>query len=202
MDEPLASLDSARKQEILPYLERMHANFDIPIIYVSHSLDEVARLSDHILLLHKGQVVAQGDMTEIFSRVDLPINFGEDTGVILTGQVKQQDSQWHLSRIDVNGGDVWVRDAGDAIGQEVRVRILARDVSLAEIPHQDTSILNRLQVEIAEIVDDRDEAMCLVRLKFSSNFIIARITRRSLAHMQLRPGKVLWAQIKSVAIVR
>ncbi len=202
MDEPLASLDVARKQEILPYLEKLHLAFDIPVLYVSHSLDEVARLADHTVVLDHGKVIAQGGLTEIFSRIDLPIRFGEDTGVVLQGKVVERDNQWHLARVAFNGGELWVRDGGDDVDQPVRIRVLARDVSLALSNHNDSSILNRLAVEIAEISSGQDESIALVRLKLGEEYIIARLTQRSLHQMQLEPGKKVWAQIKSVAIVR
>ncbi|WDE09348.1 molybdenum ABC transporter ATP-binding protein [Thalassomonas viridans] len=204
MDEPLASLDSARKQEILPYLERLRSGFDIPIFYVSHSIDEVAHLADHILVLEQGRLAAQGSLTEVFSRIDLPVRFGEETGVIITGQVAERDSRWHLVRVAFDGGELWVRDGGDALKQSVRIRVLARDVSLALASHQDTSIVNRLESEVVEISRDQDEAMALVRLrlKCGSEYLIARLTQKSVHQLQLQPGKRVWAQIKSVAVVR
>jgi molybdate transport system ATP-binding protein len=202
MDEPLASLDAPRRREILPYLERLHETFDVPILYVSHAMDEVTRLADYLVVLEQGRVVAQGELGEVLSRIDLPFDFGGDAGVVLQGTVAERDARWHLSRIQFAGGELWVRDGGDSIGQSVRVRVLARDVSLALAPCDDTSILNRLPVTVAAIGDDSDEAMALVRLKAGDEFLIARLTRRSVNHLQLEPGKQLWAQIKSVAIVR
>ncbi|MFC6979710.1 molybdenum ABC transporter ATP-binding protein [Microbulbifer taiwanensis] len=134
MDEPLASLDTARKQEILPYLERLRSEFDMPILYVSHSIDEVARLADHLLMLDGGRVAAQGDMPEMLSRLDLPLRLGEETGVVLEGRVLERNEQWHLARVGFAGGELWLRDGGDALDRQIRVRILARDVSLALEP--------------------------------------------------------------------
>lgn len=202
MDEPLASLDLKRKQEILPYLERLHREFDIPVLYISHSRDEVARLADHVVVLEQGRVVAEGGVQEVFSRIDLPMHDGEDAGVVLQGMVIAQDEQWHLARLSCAGAELLVRDAGDAVGDQLRVRILARDVSLTRTCHDDSSILNRLPVEISEVVQDQDKAMSLVRAKAGDNYILARLTRRSVDHLKLKPGQQLWAQIKSVAIVR
>lgn len=202
MDEPLASLDMARKQEILPYLEKLRTTFDIPILYVSHSVDEVTRLADHVVLLEQGRTVAQGHVSEVFSRLDLPLPAGDDAGVVWQGEVIERNQQWHLSRIRCAGGELWVRDAGDAVGQRIRVRILARDVSLTLACHDDSSILNRLPVRVMEIVTDRDAAMALVRLQAGSDHVIARLTYRSVEHLKLAAGQRLWAQIKSVAIVR
>lgn len=201
MDEPLAALDSARKQEILPYLEKLRDSFDIPILYVSHSMDEVARLADHTLVLAQGKVIAQGNLTQVFSRIDLPMQLQQDKGVIVQATVVERDSQWQLMRVSFAIGELWLKDNGEAIGNRVRVRILARDVSLTLSCHDDSSILNRLPVTVVEIAADDDEAMVLLRLQVGEEFIIARLTRRSEAHLQITEGKKLWAQIKSVAIV-
>ncbi|MCP5163212.1 MAG: molybdenum ABC transporter ATP-binding protein [Hahellaceae bacterium] len=202
MDEPLAALDTARKQEILPYLEQLPALFDIPIIYVSHSLDEVARLADHMVVLEQGKVAAQGSLTEVFSRIDLPSRFGDQTGVVLKGIVTERDAHWHLSRLSFASGDLWVSDSGDEVGQPLRIRILARDVSIALSHHEDSSITNRILAEITEIAPDLDEAMVLIRLKVGTDYLIARLTKRSVAHLQLAIGQKVWAQVKSVALVR
>lgn len=202
LDEPLASLDHARKQEILPYLERLGSTLDIPIIFVSHSIDEVARLADYTVVLNKGSVMAHGTLTDVFSRIDLPFGFGDDTGVVLQGEVIERDPEWHLSRIAFSGGELWVRDRGDELHQSVRVRILAKDVSLALTPNENSSILNKLEAQVTDIGPDSDEAMSLIRLKVGSEYIIARLTRRSVAHLELTLGKTVWAQIKSVAIAR
>ena len=200
MDEPLASLDAARKQEILPYLEKLHAEFDLPILYVSHAMDEVARLADHVVLLQHGKAVAEGAVGEVFSRLELPLPAGNDAGVVWRCRVVEKDTRWHLARVACAGGELWLRDAGDAIGRQIPVRIRAKDVSLTLACHDDSSILNRLPVEVVDIATDADEAMALVRLRSGTEHLIARLTYRSVDHLALRPGQALWAQIKSVAI--
>ena len=202
MDEPLASLDQARKQEILPYLEKLRSEIDIPIIYVSHSMDEIARLADQVIVLEQGQIAAQGELTQVFSRVDLPLHLQEQTGVIIKGQIIEQDKRWHLCKVAFAGGEIWVRDSGETLNAQVRTRILARDVSLALHPQEDSSIVNKLYGTVLEIVPDEDKAMCLVRLKVGNEFIIARLTHRSAHKLDVQVGSQLWAQIKSVAIVR
>ena len=201
MDEPLSALDIKRKQEILPYLERMHDELDIPVLYVSHSPDEVARLADHIVALEVGKVVAQGPLAETLARVDLPIRLGEDAGVVLEGKVAELDAQWHLARIDFAGGSLWVRDSGVPPGQHVRVRILARDISIALVALADSSILNVLPATIEQLSDDTHPALALVRLNAGGVPLVARITRRSAARLALCPGLNVWAQIKAVALV-
>lgn len=201
MDEPLAALDLARKQEILPYLERLHDELEIPVFYVSHAPDEVARLADHLVLLDQGRAVAQGPLETTLARLDLPMRLAEDTGVVLATRVAERDETWGLVRVSFSGGSLWVRDAGHAIGQAVRVRILARDVSLALARQEGTSILNLLPGQVAEIAADEDPALALVRLQVGEAHLIARLTRRSVAALELVPGKMVWSQIKAVALI-
>mgnify|MGYP003633506930 FL=1 len=200
MDEPLAALDYKRKQEILPYLERLSQVCNIPIIYITHSLDEVARLADYIVLMDQGRVVADGDLQDILSRVDLPITLANDLGVVLKAKILEKDSKWHLMLTQFSGGELWVKDNHLIIGDQLRVRILAKDVSLSLTP-QDSSILNSLPAEVIDVVDDIDDAMALVRLKMGSSILISRLTRRSVDYLALSPKLTVWAQIKSVAIL-
>ena len=201
MDEPLAALDLKRKQEILPYLERLHDELDIPVLYVSHAPDEVARLADHLVVLEQGRALASGPLGEILARLDLPIRLGEDAGVVLEGEIAELDAEWHLARVVFAGGSLWVRDSGVPVGQHVRVRILARDVSIALDAHTDSSILNILPATVEQLADDTHPALALVRLNAGGVPLVARITRRSAVRLQLRPGQTVWAQIKAVALV-
>ncbi len=207
MDEPLASLDSARKHEIIPYLEKLHESVPIPVIYVSHSMDEVARLADDVLVLDAGRVHTQGKLETVFSQLNLPVGAADEASAILLAEVVERDERWHLSRIELAGGQsLWTRDDGDELGQTVRLRVLARDISLSLSANDDSSILNRLAAEVVEVARDHDEAMALVRLNLGTaaaeDILIARVTQRSVAHLRLIAGQKLWAQIKSVAIVR
>lgn len=201
MDEPLASLDASRKQEILPYVERLRSQLSIPLIYISHSPEEVARLADHIVVLEKGRVRASGPLTEVYGRLDLPLGLGPDTGVVLEATVEERDETWGLVRATFDGGELWVHESGDLLEQVIRVRVLARDVSLALAPHRDTSILNLFEGRV-DAVDDDDAVMVLVTVKVGRTSVIARVTRRSMAKLGLRVGDRVWAQVKSVAIVR
>lgn len=202
MDEPLASLDNPRKQEILPYLAKLRTSLDIPILYVSHSVDEIAQLADHVMVLEGGQLVAQGALSDVFARTDLKALSGFDMGAVWQGKVIERQSQWHLAKVACGDANLWVRDAGDDIGGDLRLRILARDVSLSRSASDDSSIVNRLPVTIIEVTPDQDEAMVLLRLESAGQVLLARLTRRSLETMQLAVGQLLWAQIKSVAIMR
>jgi len=201
MDEPLAALDLKRKQEILPYLERLHAELEIPVLYVSHSPDEVARLADHIVVMEAGRAVAAGPLTDTLARLDLPIQLGEDVGVVLDAVVAERDAQWHLTRVEFAGGSLWVRDGGHAVGEAVRVRILARDVSIALEPVKGISIQNCLSSTVDQMAQDHHPALSLVRVKVGASPVLARLTQRSAAQLGLVPGMPVWVQIKAVALL-
>jgi molybdate transport system ATP-binding protein len=201
MDEPLAALDQARKDEILPYLEHLHDELEIPIIYVSHAADEVARLADHLVVLENGRVLGAGPLAEILTRLDLPIRLGEDTGVVLDAVVAEHDTEWQLARVEFPGGSLWVRDKGIAVGRHVRVRILARDVSIAREKVTGTSIMNTFPATVTALADDTHPALTLVKLDAGAAPVLARLTRRSAAALQLTPGLPVWAQVKAVALI-
>ena len=201
MDEPLAALDVARKLEFMPYLERLHRALDIPVLYVTHAPDEVARLADHLVVMDAGRALASGPLLDTLARLDLPIRLGEDAGVVLDAQVAERDTAWHLARIEFAGASLWVRDDGQAIGQPVRVRILARDVSLALAPVSGTSIQNCLSATVRQLADDSHPALSLVQLAIGPSLLLARLTRRSAASLGLVPGMPVWVQIKAAALI-
>lgn len=202
MDEPLASLDQARKQEILPYLETLKTGLDVPIIYVSHSPDEVARLADTLVAMEDGRVVASGPLNETLTRLDFPIKLGEEVGSVVEATVTERDPQWQLAKAAFDGGELWFRDSGHAIGSQVRVRVFARDISLSLQHHEDTSIVNSLPAEVEEISTEQHPGLALVKLKVGNTPLVARLTHRSAHRLALTPGKPIWAQIKSVAIIQ
>lgn len=201
MDEPLAALDLARKNEFLPYLERLHDELEIPVVYVSHAPDEVARLADHLVIMDGGRTVASGPLGETLARLDPPLRLGEDAGVVLAGRVAERDRQWHLLRIEFAGGSLWTRDTGQALGQAVRLRILARDVSIARQPAAASSIVNCLSARVDALADDTHPALALVRVRCGDAGILARLTHRSAAALALAPGADVWIQIKAVALI-
>ncbi|SEQ61348.1 molybdate transport system ATP-binding protein [Azotobacter beijerinckii] len=201
LDEPLAALDLKRKNEILPYLERLHDELDTPMLLVSHSPDEVARLADHVVLLDQGRVAAQGDLQETLARLDLPTAFSEDAGVVVESRVAEHDDRYHLTRLEFPGGAVLVARRPEALGQRLRLRVHARDVSLALHRIEDTSITNVLPATVREVVEADTPAHVLVRLDAEGTPLIARITRRSCDQLDIAPGKRMWAQIKAVALL-
>lgn len=200
MDEPLAALDLKRKQEILPYLERLHDELDIPVLYVSHSPDEVARLADHLVVMAAGRVLAAGRLVDTLARLDLPLRLGEEAGAVLDGTVGEVDPRWHLVRVDFAGGSLWARDQGLTVGRRVRVRVLARDVSLAVQPGT-SSIQNVLRGQVDALGDDEHPGLALVRVKVGEVMLLARLTKRAVAAIGVMPGQELWVQVKSVALL-
>lgn len=217
MDEPLSSLDEERKHELFPYLEKLKKELSLPIIYVTHSAEELSRLADHIVVLDGGKAMVQGKPKDVLSKLDFPIKLGEDTGVILDAKISGLDKEWCLAKIDLaqdkiktkqtqdessnKEAELWFKDNGHRLQESVRIRVLARDVSLALNKNTDTSILNSLPAEVIELKQDLHAGLTLARLKIFDHFIIARVSSRSAHQLDLLPGKRLWAQIKSVAIV-
>ncbi len=201
LDEPLASLDQARRQDILPWLMRLRDQLRLPMLYVTHSADELARLADHLVVLEGGQVRASGPVAEVLSAVRSPVVVGEDAGVLLQGQVLALDEPWHLAQVGFAGGALWVRDAGLTLGQPLRLRVLARDVSLTLAQPQGTSIQNQLPCQVDAVAPDAHPSQVLVRLRCGESFVLARLTARAAHELQLVPGLAVWAQLKSVAIV-
>ncbi len=201
MDEPLASLDAARRQEIFPWLARLRDELKMPMLYVTHSAEEVTRLADHLVVLDKGNVKAQGPVNQVLTQVLNPVVVGEDAGALIAGHIGAIDTQWHLSRFDFDGGSVWIRDAGLPIGKAVRIRILARDVSLATSEPQNTSIQNQLRGSIQSITSDAHPSQVMVVLKCGAEEVMARVTKRAVGDLALEVGRPVWAQVKSVALV-
>jgi len=201
MDEPLAALDLARKQEILPYLERLRDELKIPLIYVSHAADEVARLADHLVVMEGGRAVAQGPLAETLARIDLPIRLGDDVGAVFEATVAERDAEWHLARVEFDGGELWVRDSGVPVGRRVRVRILARDVSIANSRHDDVSIMNLLPATVVAHAGEDHPSVVLLQLRVGGTPLLARLTRRSAQRLDLAPGREVWVQIKAVALI-
>lgn len=204
MDEPLAALDAPRKREILPYLERLHDELEIPVVYVSHAQDEVARLADHLVLLEQGRALASGPIGETLSRLDLPMAQGEDAGVVLEGTVVGHDPHYELFDLRLGGNQgplLRIAHPSLVVGSNLRLKVQARDVSLALTAESTSSILNRLQVQVRECRPADNPAHVLVSLDAAGHALLARITRYSADQLGLHPGQALWAQIKSVALL-
>ncbi|NML17618.1 molybdenum ABC transporter ATP-binding protein [Azohydromonas caseinilytica] len=209
MDEPLAALDAPRKAEILPYLERLQRELALPILYVTHALDEVARLADHLVLLEHGRVQAAGPLAELLARTDLPalVRHGggapDEAGVVIEAEVIERDEAYGLVRLGFGGGTLWVGEGpGTGLGQRVRARVLARDVSLTRQAPRETSIINVLPAVIEQLQADRGTALLQLALGGRGGTrLLARITRKSCEALALQPGDQVFAQVKGVALM-
>ncbi len=202
LDEPLASLDAARRQDILPWLERLRDELKIPMLYVTHSSDEVARLADTLVVLDAGQVKACGPVAQVLAATDASRVLGDDAGALLDATVVERDARWQLARLAFDGGSLWLRDTGLALGQCARVRVLARDVSVATQAPQQTSIQNLLPCVVQAIAEDTHPSQALISMACGDSVVLARITARAVDSLQLAPGVAVWAQVKAAALVK
>lgn len=200
MDEPLSALDRASKRDILPYLERLHDQLSMPVVYVSHSPDEVARLADYLVLLDAGRIRAAGPIGELLTRLDLAREQGAEAESIIEATVAGHDDAYHLSYLDFAGGRFSVARNTLPVGHHARLRVLARDVSITLRPQTDTSILNIFPATIDGLLEE-DPAQMLVRLDMGGSPLLARITRKSSNALDLAPGKQVYAQVKTVALL-
>ncbi|WP_340119880.1 molybdenum ABC transporter ATP-binding protein [Pelagibius sp. 7325] len=202
MDEPLAALDQPRKEEILPFIEQLKEELDLPVIYVSHAMQEIVRLADTLVLMSNGRIEAVGAVEDLTSRLDLrPLTGRYEAGAVLATTVAGQDKMFGLTELRFAGGRLRVPHLNLPLGQPLRVRIRARDVSIALAPPANISILNVIPCIIKEIGEEKSPQVDL-QLDASGAAIWSRITARSRAALALKPGLQVYALIKSVAIDR
>ena len=200
LDEPLASLDQARREEVLPYLERLRDQLAIPMVYVSHQFEEVLRLATHVVLMDCGKTVAQGGIGEISLRPELRRIVGADAvGAIVDGEVAGIDAGGALARVKIGGGELTVAAANLAAGSRVRVQILARDVIVATAEPRHLSVRNILQGTVSGIAADIADAE-LISIDVGGALILARITTAARHELALCAGIRVWALVKTVAI--
>ena len=200
MDEPLSALDLSLKREIMPYLESLIHELDIPMIYVSHEPGEVARLADYLVLLDKGRLLAHGPIWDMFTRLDLPLALGDRAASMVHAKVSGYDEQYGLTWLDFAGGRFCMSCKPMPVGQAVRLRIFARDISLTLEHQQNTSVLNILSATVNDILPLSDSQM-MIKLSLGGVPLLARITRKSANALDLKTGKKVYAQIKSVALL-
>lgn len=200
MDEPLAALDAARKAEILPYLQKLHSELDIPVLYVTHALDEVARLADQTVLLEAGRVLACGATAALMTQLDLSLAHGDSAGALIEARISGHEPAYHLSKANFPGGSLSIPQQQMAVGQPLRLRVQARDVSLTLAPQTGTSILNILSGTVMGLSAD-SPGQVMVRLDAGGTPLLARITEKSAHTLALAPGQAIYAQIKGVAIL-
>jgi molybdate transport system ATP-binding protein len=199
MDEPLSALDERRRNELLPFLDRLHVETAVPIIYVSHNIDEICRLSDHLLVLDGGKVAAEGGLKDTLSRIDLPQLGGRNAGAVIDAVQARYDDEFDLTLFTFSGGEIWV--PGHHEPSTVRLRISANNISLSRSRADSSTILNILP-SIVVAVGAESASTALLRLKLGEDVLVARITRRSLQQLGLQVGDEVFAQIKSVTVRR
>ncbi|QNN46284.1 molybdenum ABC transporter ATP-binding protein [Thermomonas brevis] len=199
LDEPLSALDGERRAEILPYLEAVRREAGIPILHVTHAMEEAARLADHLVLMDAGKVVAAGPALDVLNRADLPLALREDAGVVLEARVEARDAHGLLT-LHTAAGALHAHGPAHAPGTPLRLRVQARDVSLALHRHDDSSLLNLLPATLLGL-DPLPGGQVQARLDATGAPLLARISHRSVERLELRPGMALWAQVKAVALL-
>ena len=200
LDEPLSALDLKRKNEILPYLDSLHSQLDIPILYVTHSQDETSRLADHLMLIEDGKIIGNGPINEMLTRFDLPLSHSGDAISIFDARVMSRDTDFNLMHLEFKGGQFIVPDNKLPIESLVRIRVAARDVSITKKKQTDTSILNIFPAVVEEMVPEGD-AQVMVRLTLNGVTLLACLTRKSASSLKLDQGLSVFIQVKSVAIL-
>jgi molybdate transport system ATP-binding protein len=199
MDEPLAALDIPRKTEVLDYIERLRDELNIPIVYVSHSVTEITRLADTVVLLSDGKCLAVGDVDEVMGRLDLkPATGRYEAGSVLDTRVTAHDAEDQLTTLAFDGGELIVPHLDVPVGERVRARIRARDVSLSLRKPTEISILNVLAAHVTGI-DEETGPIVDLQLAVGNAALVARITRRSFQQLGIRPGQELYALVKAVS---
>lgn len=200
MDEPLAALDNNSKAEILPYLETLHAELSIPVLYITHAMPEVMRLADNILLLENGKLIGNGTLLEVLTRLDLPLSHTYEAGVVIEAKVVEHDQPFHLTYLEFSGGRLSLRCEDLAQGSTVRVVLNAKDVSLALENEVHSSILNIFQATILEIAEE-SPGQLMIKLDVNGALLLARITKKSGVLLNLQIGMKVYARVKSVALL-
>jgi molybdate transport system ATP-binding protein len=200
LDEPLASLDIARRQEILPWLERLHGELRIPVLYVTHSMDELTRLADHVVLISEGRVRMHGPVDVVLCDPLFAAAAGGEAGAMLRGVVTGVDEEFHLTRIDIDGDTLWVKKHDLPAGSPIRLHVHANHVSLGLHKPIDSSVQNCLLGTVESISDDVHPGQAIVRVRCTRQLLLARVTRRALMELKLTAGHAVWLQIKSAAL--
>lgn len=202
MDEPLSSLDVSSRSEILPLLEHLHRELDVPVIYVTHSLDEVIRLADRIVWIDKGTIIGHGSVAEILARIDFASDLGDEAGSSIAAIVRRQDDAYHLTELDSAWGVLFTHRLEAQPGQSIHLHVRARDVSIALHAEERSSILNVLPA-VVDAFEETSPGEVLLRLRCPGALdeaLLARITRKSLEQLAVRVGDQVYARVKSVSM--
>lgn len=201
MDEPLAALDTQRKQEVLPYIEALARETDIPILYVTHSIEEAARISDRVVYLQDGRVQTQGHINEVLERVNITAPEFGHLGSAVSGSVSELLEQWKLCRVTTTFGDVLIPDCNRLVGEPTKLFIQANQVSLSLSQPVDSTLLNNYVGHITKITSASESALATIQVNLKGVLILAQITQMSLHALQLETGLQVWVSIKSAALM-
>lgn len=199
-DEPLAALDYARKAEILPWLKELRTQLRIPMLYVTHSPEEVVSLADNLIVLESGRIKASGGVQEVLSDIQAPVDLGGEIGVLLRGEVSAPDAEWHLQAFHAGGVTLIIPQTDLAAGSRFSVRIPARNVALSAEKASASSYQNCIPAIVIETAPSDDPSDCLVKLQCADQVLISKITRKSACELKAEPGTHLWALIKAVSL--
>lgn len=202
MDEPLAALDSNRKDEVLPFIARLPREFQIPILYVTHSMDEILRLADQLVLMEQGRSAAVGSVEDLLSRPDLVHLTGRhDPGAVLNGVVVAHDTRYDLTTLEASVGPVVVSSLKVSVGAHVRLRVLARDVSLAAEKPIGLSLQNVYRGRVTQI-EKIENSCAMVYLDCQGSLLLSCVTLRAVAELGIEPGRTVYAMVKGVSVAR
>ena len=200
LDEPLSSLDQMRKNEIYPWMDQLAHELHIPMIFVTHSLEEITRLTQYLMVIEEGKIQSMGPTIDVMSSIHNTYDFGEQTGSMLMATVQSLEEEWHLAKLSIGDQVLWIENRNFSCGDTLQLRILAKDVSLSLNKPQGSSIQNAMACTILDVNTESTTSQCLVQLQCGSHKLLANITKRSFANLKLAVGMELWAQVKSVAI--
>ncbi|WP_269619755.1 molybdenum ABC transporter ATP-binding protein [Zhongshania sp. BJYM1] len=205
MDEPLTGLHDSAREEMIAVLQNLPNHLAIPVLYVSHSFHEISRLADHVVLLDQGQLVAEGDLITLSTRLDLPLSHQQGAGAVINAILREHDPDYQLSTLSIDTDHrLSINKISAQRGQTVRLFVAARDVSISLDPPLHSSILNILPCEIDTIEQQSASSLntqLTVRLRLNEHYLLARITRKSCDRLQLQEGQSVFAQIKTVALI-
>ena len=195
-DEPLAALDFKRKSEIMPWLEKLKTNLKIPMLYVTHSAEEVLHLADNLIVMEDGRIKTSGALTDVLANIDLPIKIGEDTGVLLKGKIVSKDKEWSLMTVDCGNIALHIGDNGQPIGSPASLRILAREVVFAKEKPSGLSVQNAFEGVVEEISVQKDSSGALIRANCSGQIIVGKLTRKALSELDIKEGSQICSSSK------
>ncbi|MDD1779569.1 molybdenum ABC transporter ATP-binding protein ModC [Enterovibrio sp. ZSDZ35] len=204
MDEPTASLDAPRRQELISYLLKLTTSLNIPVIYVSHSLDEILQLADHMLLLADGSVVANGTLHEVWGSAHMRpwLNVKEQSALV-TATVVGKHPRYDMSQLNLEGEALWVQEVGEPSGTTLRLRVFANDISIVKAKPSDTSIRNIIPCTVEDITTLNDQlGYRQVALRVGKEVLLANVTEWAIDDLALTSGDRVFAQLKGVSVAK